>query len=319
MSRLLRRLEGSFRARTVAGQRALSELTRKIERIGGADRLSERVFHEALPAELAPLAKALDAMLERIEATWSRRNAFAAYAAHELRTPLQILSSEAEAALREDRTEGACRMQLESSLDEYRRLGELVNNLLFMAQACDPQTQIERVPIDVRCELDSIRDYFEPLAAERVQSIVCDGQGRIDANPSLFRRAIFNLVANALRHTPPMGRVSLSVGPATPDAVSVKVTDTGSGIAPERLAQLRAAGTWAAGAIPAEPARFSHGLGLRIVGSIAELHGARLQIDSEPGHGTIVDLVFPKRATHLAPASTIIARDCPDAASVAET
>jgi len=294
MRRVLQRLAWPFRAHSVAPHAALSELTRKIEQIGRGDRLSARVFHEKLPGELAPLARALDEMLDRIEATCSRLSAFAAYAAHELRTPLQILSSEAEAALREDRTEGAYRVQLESSLDEYRRLGELVDKLLFIAQARDPHTQVERVPIDVRGELDSIREYFEPLAAEGGQSILCDGQGRIDADPAQFRRAICNLVANALKHTPAMGRISLSVGAEMSDTVSVKVADTGSGIAPQRLAQIRAARRWPAADDSAEPARFSRGLGLQIVGSIAELHGARLLIHTELGCGTTVELLFPK-------------------------
>jgi len=294
MRRVLQRLAWPFRAHSVALHAALSELTRKIEQIGRGDRLSARVFHEKLPGELAPLARALDKMLDRIEATCSRLGAFAADAAHELRTPLQILSSEAEAALREDGTDGAYRMQLESSLDEYRRLGELVNKLLFIAQAWDPRTQIERVPIDVRNELDSIREYFEPLAAEGGQLILCDGQGRVDADPPLFRRAICNLVANALKHTPAMGRISLSVAAAMSDTVSVKVTDTGSGIAPQRLAQIQAARRRAAADDSAEPARFSGGLGLQIVGSIAELHDARLQIDTELGRGTTVELLFPR-------------------------
>jgi signal transduction histidine kinase len=91
-----------------------------------------------------------------------------------------------------------------------------------------------------------------------------------------------------------MGRISLSVDAAMSDTVSVKVTDTGSGMAPQQLAQIQAARRWATADDSAEPARFSRGLGLQIVGSIAELHGAHLQIDTELGRGTTVELLFPK-------------------------
>src|SRR5260370_21828456 len=130
MSRVLKRRARPFRVQSVALHVALSELTRKIEQIGRGDRPSARVFHEKLPGELAPLARALDEMLDRIEATCSRLGAFAAYAAHELRTPLQILSREAEAALREDGTDGPSLVQLQPSLDQARRPREPVNKLL---------------------------------------------------------------------------------------------------------------------------------------------------------------------------------------------
>src|SRR5260370_8936836 len=152
MSRVLKRRARPFRVQSVALLVALSELTRKIEQIGRGDRLSARVFHEKLPGELAPLARALDEMLDRIEATCSRRGAFAAFAAHELRTPLQILSSEAEAALREDGTDGAYRVQLESSLDDFLRLSALCNKRLLIAQPWEPRPQIEPIPIELTNE-----------------------------------------------------------------------------------------------------------------------------------------------------------------------
>jgi two-component system, OmpR family, heavy metal sensor histidine kinase CusS len=300
------------------GLRPIRILTRKVEQIGRRGAVSAPLFHDALPLELAPLARRFDETMAHLEANRLRLSAFAGYAAHELRTPLQILSSEAEAALREERTPRAYRELLESSLEEYHRLADLIENLLFIAQASDPRTRIERVPIDVRIELNSIREYFEPLAAEKRILITCDGQEHIDADRLLFRRAVSNLVSNALRHTPTEGQIVLSVGSAGPDAVSIKIIDTGGGITPEQLERIRAGQGWLTKGDFGDT-KFLHGLGLPIVESIAELHGAQLRIFSELGRGTTAELLFPRTSNGAAPAAKPSTFQASSATSIAES
>jgi two-component system heavy metal sensor histidine kinase CusS len=139
--------------------------------------------------------------------------------------------------------------------------------------------------------MQAVADFYHALAEEQEVVLACAGQGRVVADPMLLRRAISNLLSNALKHTPRGGRVELRVNLAD-DRIALSVVDSGTGIAPEHLSRLgdrfyrvdpaRADGT--AGS----------GLGLAIVRSIMSLHDGWLRIDSEIGRGTTASLLFTR-------------------------
>jgi two-component system heavy metal sensor histidine kinase CusS len=154
---------------------------------------------------------------------------------------------------------------------------------------------VQQVRFDARKEIEAVRDFYEPLAKEQEVPVTCEGEGWLDGDPVLFRRAIGNLLANALRHTPAHGVVSITLSP--PDrqgVVLVSVRDTGEGIAPEHLPRVFDRFN-RAGPARAQT-RGGSGLGLAIVQSIMRLHGGGASVQSVPGQGTTVLLKFPPEA-----------------------
>jgi len=273
------------------GMKPLREIAVTAERIT-ANQLNERIDPARQPEELATLATALNRMLGRLEDSFVRMSQFAEDVAHELRTPIHNMKGEAEVALSTERKPEEYRGILESSLEEFERLSRMINEMLFLARAENPQQQIERVRLDARREIEAVREFFDALTESRGVTVTTTGRGDIDADPILFRRAMTNLLSNALRHTPSGGQIVLSVEQATDSAVLVKVTDSGCGIRPEHLPRI-CDRLYCADRTDAQLSEQS-GLGLSIVKSIVELHGGSVAIDSALGHGTTVLMRFPE-------------------------
>lgn len=219
------------------GMKPLREIAAAAERIT-ANQLNERIDPVRQPDELATLATALNRMLGRLQDSFVRMSQFAEDLAHELRTPIHNMMGEAEVALSTERKPEEYRSILESSLEEFERLSRMINEMLFLARAENPQQHIGRMRLDARREIEAVREFFDALTESRGVRVTAQGQGDIDADPILFRRAMTNLLSNALRHTPSGGQIVLSVENANDSAVLVKVTDSGCGIRPEHLPRI---------------------------------------------------------------------------------
>jgi two-component system heavy metal sensor histidine kinase CusS len=255
--------------------------------------LGERITPDGLPAELHTLADTFNQMLDRLEESFLRLSRFSADLAHELRTPVYTLRGEIEVALSKSRTPEEYREVLGSNLEECGRLAHMIDRLLFLARAENPETQVKKEPCVVGQELATVCEFYGLSAAEAGVrlTVSVDDKVQADLDRSLFQRAVGNVVANALAHTPKGGSVTLN---ATGDSRStrVEVADTGCGIP--------------AGHLPhvfdrfyrADQTRLSRngsvGLGLAIVRSIMDLHGGTAEISSEVGRGTRVTMIFPR-------------------------
>jgi two-component system heavy metal sensor histidine kinase CusS len=272
------------------GMRPLTEITETTQRIS-ASRLHERVAALRWPKELTPLAIAFDDMLDRLEDSFSRLSRFSADLAHELRTPINSLMGTAEVILSKERKPEEYRQVIESSLEEYGRLSRMIDRLLFLARANNNEIRIEKMPLDVPTELARIHELFSAMAEEKGVEVIISGEGTVHAERDLFGRAVSNLLANALRHTPPGGRVTLACTRGSEHLVEVRVSDTGTGIPAEHLPRIfdrfyrvdsnRTKSTGGAG------------LGLAIVKSIMDLHGGTVTVESRPNQGTTFVLTFP--------------------------
>lgn len=270
--------------------RPLREIARTAERIT-ATQLNQRVQATHWPEELATLAESFDRMLTGLEESFTRLTRLSADLAHELRTPIHNLMGQTEIALSRERTAEDYRETLQSNLEELGRLARMVNGLLFLARADNPRTHIERARLDARSELEAVREFHEALAEEMGISIVCEGEAQIVADPTLLRRAITNLVSNALRHTGRGGEVLMSVKQERDGGATVSVCDNGCGIGPEHLPRVFDRFYRAGRPNPDHPE--GAGLGLAIVDSILVLHGGSATIESAPGKGTKAELRFP--------------------------
>jgi two-component system heavy metal sensor histidine kinase CusS len=275
---------------TRRGLRPLTDMTRSFQRIGPSH-LDERVAPTSWPRELQPLAIAFDAMLDRLEESFTRLSQFSADLAHELRTPIANLRGEAEVALTRSRTPEEYREVIESSVGECERLSGLIDSLLFLARAEAAEAQIERKLFDGRAALEKIAAYYETIAEERHVAIICTGGGEVSADPVLFGRAVSNLVDNALRFSPDGGTVEIALT-VRAGRSEISVTDAGPGIEPEHIARIFDR------FYRADSSRSSRGagLGLAIVKSITDLHGGSALAESGADRGTTVTLSFPVKA-----------------------
>lgn len=274
---------------THRGLRPIASITRAVQCMG-AQRLANRLQPGAWPRELSALASEFNRMLERLQESFERLSQFSADLAHELRTPIHNLMGEAQVTLTQERTASDYKRVLVSGLEEQARLGRMIDSMLFLAQADQARLRLAPMRLDARAEMQSVADFYQPLADEQGIELRCEGEGSITADPILLRRALSNVVSNALKFTPSGGYVTLRVGPGD-SGPALSVSDSGIGVSAEHLLKLGAR------FYRVDPSRTEStggvGLGLAIVRSIMILHGGRLDIESRVGVGTTVSLLFP--------------------------
>jgi two-component system heavy metal sensor histidine kinase CusS len=272
--------------------RPLQQMAQAVERID-AKQLHERVPTLGWPRELQPLASAFNKMVARLESSFTRLSQFSADLAHEFRTPIGNMRGEAEVVLNKARMPNDYRAVIESSVEEYDRLSGLIDNLLFLARSETPDAPVECSLFNAGAAVARIADFFETALEEQGIKISCLGECEVYAEPILFRRAVSNLVSNAVRVTAPGGIVFISM--VTGESVSkIAVKDSGHGIASEHLSRVfdrfyR---------VDASRNSKGNGLGLALVRSIMQIHKGEASIVSEVGRGTTVTLTFPTKTTH---------------------
>lgn len=280
----------------LAGYRIARHGIRPVEDIAATARritstnLRERIGAEGYPSELASLAGTFNEMLDRLEDSFERISRFSADIAHDLRTPVNNIRGEAEVTLARARTIDEYRAVLESSLEEAVRLSDLIGDLLFLARAEKPFTELHLEKVDVGELLTTVRDYYEATAADAEISLIApEGTENVTAtlDRSLMLRAVSNLVSNSIAHTPKGGSVTLAVAASEPE-ICIEVSDTGRGIPAEALPRVFDR------FFRVDPSRSKAsggtGLGLAIVQSIMTLHGGSAEIMSELGRKTVVRL-----------------------------
>jgi two-component system heavy metal sensor histidine kinase CusS len=255
--------------------------------------LSSRIpLNPPWPRELAGLVQTFNQMLDSLDSSFGRLSRFSADIAHELRTPLSILKGGLEVCLTRPRSEAEYRAAIASALEDGQRLTELIENLLFLARVENPRQALR----SERCEAGEVCAWvaaqYEAQSRPKGLRIRIEGNAALYADTLLFRQAVGNVLANAVRHAPPGSEISAVISGAPARGVEIAIADQGPGIAAEHIPRLfdRFYQT--------DPARGhtmaqGSGLGLSIVRSIMELHGGRATIASMPGHGTRVTLRFP--------------------------
>ena len=264
----------------------LNELQRRIRGRDSND-LSPIDEREA-PEEVSPLVRAINDLLARLDQSMQSQKHFLADAAHQLKTPLAGLRTQAELAQREIDSGTSDPQAMKRSLQQIslasQRAAHMVNQLLAMARAEDQQQAALKQAVNLsRLATETVQD-FVPRALDKRIDLGFEGpeEGReghapllVNGNPTLLRELIRNLVDNALLYTPAGGTVTVRVlDDPFGQVVVVQVEDSGPGIAPTEREQVflpfyRVLGTNADGS----------GLGLAIVREIAQQHGAEVAIE----------------------------------------
>jgi two-component system heavy metal sensor histidine kinase CusS len=220
--------------------------------------------------ELTGLVKAFNHALDRLEAAYEQMQAFNANVAHELRTPLAALVTGTQVALSSSRSPEELRESLMSNLEELEVMKGLVSDMLFLSRADrgDRAEGLEQVALGL--EADKAIHYCEAMLLEAHGNAQRVGDALVLCNPPLVRRAIVNLLTNAIRHTAPQGVIRICID-SVDGLVRLSVDNPGEPI-PQAVRtsmfdRFYSAGASAAGARP------GNGLGLAIVAAIARMHG----------------------------------------------
>lgn len=269
------------------GLAPLKEIREKAESIT-ATHLDARLLLESVPLELADLTQTLNSMLSRLENSFRRLSDFSSDLAHEFRTPISNLLTQTQVTLARQRNADEYREVLASNIEEYERLSRMISDMLFLAKADEGQIVPSQGIIDLGRMVDELVEFYHLLADEKSIDLNASGEAEIHGDPLMIRRAVSNLLSNALRHTLAGGRISVQIKSSL-ESISLSVENTGETIPAQHLPRLfdrfyR---------VDASRQRLTEGagLGLSITQSIMNAHGGTVSVRSENGV-TVFELIF---------------------------
>ena len=268
--------------------RSVVETARRIS----ADDLGLRIDAPKRKDEIGELVATINDMIARLDGSVNKIRKFSGDVSHELRTPLTIIRGEIEVALRKERREKEYRATLDSVLEETYHMEKIIEDLLFLSriEAVRKTRFDQEVPLsDI---LARVRESRAPAAKTKQVGLEMGAclNLLVLGDRTLLERLVANLVDNAIRYTPSGGRVELSCEDRDGRA-ALAVRDTGIGIPEESLPFIFDR------FYVVDPSRSKEsggsGLGLSIVKSVADIHGAEIQVESQLGAGTVFRIVFP--------------------------
>lgn len=260
-----------------------------------SQKLTERMPVQAVPVEMADLAQELNRMLDRLQEDFQRLTDFSSDLAHELRTPISNLLTQTQVALTTKRDAATYRDILASNAEEFERLARMVADMLFLAKTERGVDLPHKERFSARQDSLALLEFYEAVAEEKRIRFRLEGDGDIEGDRLMFRRALSNLLSNALRHTPEAGTITVCIA-GTAQSTVVSVENTGLDIDPKMLPRLFDR-FYRADPTRAHPDAEGSGLGLAITRAIAQAHDGHVTVTSSHGH-TCFALVFPHRATH---------------------
>ncbi|MBI3093272.1 MAG: heavy metal sensor histidine kinase [Rhodocyclales bacterium] len=252
-----------------------------------ADRLDTRLSLDAVPVELAELAETLNQMLARLEDSFQRLKDFSSDLAHELRTPISNLMTETQVALTRARSPEEYREVLASNAEEYERLARMVGDMLFLAQADNGLVVPRREAVDLAQQVRELFDFFDALAEEKHLQLVLTGSGQVSGDKLMLRRALANLISNAIRHTPAGGTVRVGIESGG-EGTRLTVENSGEPIPKEQITRIFDR------FYRGDPSRHGGGegagLGLAITRSIVRAHGGEISVRAGMEEGVCFEL-----------------------------
>ncbi len=270
--------------RSMAPARRLSEQAAAIQ----PDNLARRLPLQDTDRELHELVRSFNRTLDRLQAAYQQMEGFNADVAHELRTPLATLINGTQVMLSSPRDAAELRDALESNLEELEDLKTLVNDMLFLARADRGERAADLAPVSLAAEARRVAEYYEATLEEHAVRLRCVGDATVAANRGLARRALANLISNAIKATPPGGEIVLTCAP-TPSGARVTVHNPGAPIPAADLPRIFDR-FFRSGQARA-PRSEGHGLGLAIVRAIARMHGGGVDAASGAA-GTVVGITL---------------------------
>lgn len=272
------------------GHAPIRKISAQLHEITSSE-LHVRLMPEDVPIELAGLVESFNDMLGRLEDGFRQLSNFSADIAHELRTPVTNLTTETEVALRQARGVDEYREILYSNLEEFERMRKMIADMLFLAKTENDTSQLNLLDVDLGKEVNGLFEFFEAWAEDRGVKIQLEGSAsNVQGDPLMLRRALGNLLSNAIRYTQRGGAVTVRLASQNGSTL-IAVENPGDGIAAEHLPHLFER------FYRVDPSRQRQGegagLGLAIVKSIVEAHRGEVRAISSD-FVTRFEITLPK-------------------------
>jgi len=264
------------------GLKPLIKLSQEAQRLAPPLR-SGRLRLSPLPPELDQFVSSFNSTLERVEQAYSRLESFNADVAHELRSPLTNLIGQTQVALTRGRSAEHYFEVLQSNLEELERLRSIINDMLFLASADQGSKATKLTSTSLAAEVATTLEYLDFILEDAQVQVRVSGDAQVNIEIAHLRRALINLLSNAVQHTEPGQVIEVRIEVAE-HQVSIGVANPGSPIANEHLSRLFER-FYRVDASRSNSGN-NHGLGLAIVKAIALMHGGDVFVRSDQGMNT---------------------------------
>jgi two-component system heavy metal sensor histidine kinase CusS len=261
------------------GLRPVQRMAKVAESIS-AQHLSVRLELKNTPLELKPLTIAFNEMLDRLEFALEKLSDFSSDLAHEIRTPINNLMTQTQVCLSRSRDIDAYKEVLFSNLEEFEHLARIVSDMLFLAKAENGLTLAKVEQIDLATEIEALFEFYDALAAEKNIRFEQSGSGKVNADPTMLRRALSNLFSNAIKYGKANSVIRVKFQQQTENTL-FSIENEGPALTPEQLSRVfdRFYRTDAS----RQRVEDGTGLGLAITKSILDMHNALIYAESRDG------------------------------------
>jgi len=269
--------------------RPISEISTTATKISAGD-LSQRINVAEAESELGQLAAVLNSTFARLETAFAQQKQFASDAAHELRTPVTVILTQAQMALSRERDAAGYKQTVEACQRAAQRMRKLIESLLELARFDAGQEVLKRMEFNFAKTVSDAVELVQTLVEEKSVKIISEVSPlKISGDAERLAQVITNLLTNAIQYNRPDGEVRVELRSENGLAV-LKISDTGQGIAPEDLPRVferfYRADKSRTGAGNA-------GLGLSICKAIIEAHGGTIEVASQENVGTTFTVRLP--------------------------
>ncbi|MGJ7582774.1 heavy metal sensor histidine kinase [Variovorax sp. RHLX14] len=251
----------SGRARTVTGSQ-----------------LHERMPVDSVPVEIADLANTLNAMLERLQSDFKRLSDFSSDIAHELRTPITNMMTQTHVTLNQARTNEKYRDIMASNAEEMQRLARMIADMLYLAKTENGLNLPSSEDVDLAKEIEALFEFYEALAEDKTVTLTTKGGSSICGDKLMIRRAISNVLSNALRHAFPHTSIDVEIINNNLRSI-VNITNTGNTIPVDQAAFIFDR-FFRADKSRTRPDSDGVGLGLSITKAIMAAHNGTIEVSS---------------------------------------
>lgn len=277
---------------TRKGLAPLRLMIAKASEITGSQ-LSARMQTADVPAELATLARSLNDMFARLEQDFERLSDFSADLAHDLRTPLSNMLVQTQVTLSKPRSAGEYQETLLSLVEELERLSAMIGEMLYLAKTENSLETPDKVAVQLDVEANQLSEFYELIADGKNVTLRVVGQAEVMGDRTMIRRALSNLLSNAIRHAHRDSVVSIEIHPGRQQP-EVWVTDTGDPI-PEDIRSRLFDRFFRGEASRFHPGSERSGLGLAIVRAIMQAHGGSVHLEIQSNQ-VCFKLVFARQS-----------------------
>jgi two-component system heavy metal sensor histidine kinase CusS len=261
----------------------LQRISRDAQQIGVKHR-SRRLDTMRLPSELSDLGLSFNGALDRLEGAYQKLEAFNADVTHELRTPLANLIGQTQVALSRERSAAELEETLRSNLEELERLRSIISDMLFLARADQGEKAMSLVSASLAEEVHKTVEFLDLITDEAGVTVRVEGDANAPVERSLLRRAITNLLHNAIRHTRSHDEIVVRLSETEADA-QIAISNPGPEIPREHIGRIFDRFYRVDSARPNSGE--NHGLGLSIVKAVASMHAGTVFASSGSGMTTV--------------------------------